>query len=113
MTGVSFRELSNEVMRLLGKTNISDFFPVLARFDIQGVEREMKKVFLSVDQILDHIIEQRMKLDTAKEKRASNNREEKDFLQFLLDVKEQEATETPITRTQIKALLLVILFGFI
>ena len=113
VTGVSFRELSNEMMRLLGKPNISDFFPVLARFDIQGVEREMKKVFLSVDQILDHIVEQRMKLDTAKEKRASNNREEKDFLQFLLDVKEQEATETPITRTKVKALLVVILFGFI
>ena len=113
VTGVSFRELSNEMMRLLGKPNISDFFPVLARFDIQGVEREMKKVFLSVDQILDRIIEQRMKLDTAKEKRTSNNREEKDFLQFLLDVKEQEATETPITRTKVKALLVVILFGFI
>ncbi|KAJ9706783.1 hypothetical protein PVL29_001986 [Vitis rotundifolia] len=111
VTGVSFRESSNELMRLLGKPNISDFFPVLSRFDIQGVEREMKKVFLSVVQILDHIIEQRMKLDTAKEKRASNDREEKDFLQFLLDVKEQEATETPITRTQIKALLVDILVG--
>ena len=113
LTGVSFRELANEMIGLLGKPNISDFFPVLARFDIQGVEREMKVVFHFVDQIMDHIIEQKMKLNTAKEERASNNREEKDFLQLLLDVKEQEDAEKPITRTQIKALLVVILFGFI
>ena len=105
-----FWELSNEVMRLLGKPNISDFFPVLARFDIQGVERETKKVFHFVDQIFDQIIEQRTKQDSAKEKTAFNinNREEKDFLQFLLDFKEQEASGNPITLTQIKAILMVI-----
>ncbi|CBI24737.3 unnamed protein product, partial [Vitis vinifera] len=52
-----------------------------------------------------------MKKSTAKEEGASDNGEKKDFLQFLLDLKVQEDTETPITMTQIKALLMDILVG--
>lgn len=69
--GTSFWELSNEIMRLIGKPNISDFFPVPTRFDIQGVEREIKKAFL----FFDHIIERRTKQEREREKRALDNRE--------------------------------------
>ena len=108
--GAEFREAASEITELLGKPNISDFFPTLAGFDIQGVERQMKRAFLSAEQVIDSIIDRKMKKSTAKEEGASDNGEKKDFLQFLLDLKVQEDTETPITMTQIKALLMVILF---
>lgn len=109
--GAEFREAASEITELLGKPNISDFFPTLAGFDIQGVERQMKRAFLSAEQVIDSIIDRKMKKSTAKEERASDNGEKKDFLQFLLDLKVQEDTETPITMTQIKALLMDILVG--
>ncbi|PON53791.1 Cytochrome P450, E-class, group I [Parasponia andersonii] len=39
-----FKKAAAELMRLLGKPNVSDIFPSLARFDIQGIERDTKKV---------------------------------------------------------------------
>ncbi|KAF6163099.1 hypothetical protein GIB67_013798 [Kingdonia uniflora] len=45
-TGKEFRQMVNEVVEPLGNPNISDLFPVLARFDIQGVEHKMKRLSL-------------------------------------------------------------------
>nr|GFB56188.1 geraniol 8-hydroxylase-like [Tanacetum cinerariifolium] len=40
---VAFREVITKVMELLGAMNVSDFFLVLSRYDLQGVRREMKR----------------------------------------------------------------------
>lgn len=107
-----FRKATSEITELLGKPNISDFFPTLAKFDIQGVERQTKRAFHIAERVIDSIIDLKMKrAGTANEEGASDNGKKKDFLQFLLDLKEREDTETvPLTMTQIKALLMVILF---
>ncbi|KAK6274914.1 hypothetical protein POUND7_004623 [Theobroma cacao] len=39
-------------MVLLGKPNLFDFFPLLARLDIQGIKKGMKKISHSFDQVL-------------------------------------------------------------
>ena len=105
--GAEFKKLLAEQMVLFGKPNFSDFFPVLARFDLQGIERQARKIFQWVERILDSAIEKRMNSDTGKER--------KDILQFLLELREKDDTATSISMTQLKALLLVcsiLYFGF-
>ncbi|KAK7251217.1 hypothetical protein RIF29_34218 [Crotalaria pallida] len=99
--GATFRETVTKMTSLLGKLNVSDFFPWLARFDLQGVEKQMNELVSRFDQIFDKMIGQRVKMEKEKRKK-----ERKDFLQFLLDLKEEEYSQTPLTITQVKALLL-------
>ncbi|OMO98042.1 Cytochrome P450 [Corchorus olitorius] len=41
--GIEFRQLVKEFVEFLGAPNISDLFPFLTRFDLQGVQSKMKK----------------------------------------------------------------------
>ncbi|KAL2321643.1 hypothetical protein Fmac_026022 [Flemingia macrophylla] len=93
-----FRELVSEMTLLLGKPNVSDFFPLLARFDLQGVEKQMQALVPRFDEIYERMIGQRLTVE---------GQERKDFLQFLLNLKEEASgddSKTPFTITHIKAL---------
>ncbi|KAI7995333.1 Cytochrome P450 76C1 [Camellia lanceoleosa] len=102
--GAEFRAATAKMMVLLGKPNLSDFFPGLARFDLQGVEREMKEMVVDVERVFDSVIDARVKME------AVNDGGKKDFLQILLELK-GEGGATPITKTQVKALLMDIVVG--
>ena len=109
--GAEFRAAVLQLTVILGKPNVSNFFPTPARFDIQGVEREMKKVLLWIERIFEGVIEQRKKLGSIKQE-VPREFCGKDFMQFLLEFKE-EGTGKSITLAQIKALLMVYLILFI
>ncbi|XP_059657449.1 flavonoid 3'-monooxygenase CYP75B137-like [Cornus florida] len=109
--GDEFQEVIEKIIEIIAKPNISDFFPMLARFDIQGVERQAKKLLVWVDRILDAVIDERMRLDGGEGLGMSKDKERKDFLQICLELKEQEDTASPITLTQIKAMLMDIVVG--
>ncbi|KAH7557456.1 hypothetical protein JRO89_XS11G0159300 [Xanthoceras sorbifolium] len=49
--GIQFRQMVGEFIELWGAPNISDLFPVLARFDLQGVESKMKKTLIVRDPV--------------------------------------------------------------
>ncbi|KAL8064420.1 hypothetical protein ABFX02_01G088700 [Erythranthe guttata] len=91
--GARFREKVAKFVELLGKPNLSDFFPILAKFDFQGIEKEMKGVLPSVDEILNSVISDRMKImeDSGGEFSSANRR--KDFVQILLDLMKQNVGE--------------------
>lgn len=103
--GAEFRAAAMQLTVILGKPNVSDFFPTLARFDIQGVEREMKKVSLWIGRIFERVIEQRKRLGSVKQEEPREFRG-KDFMQFLLDFREQ-GTGKSISLAQIKAMLML------
>ncbi|KAK9046013.1 hypothetical protein V6N11_051916 [Hibiscus sabdariffa] len=105
-----FRELITELMVILGKPNISDIFPVLARFDIQGLERDMKKIVRSFDKLFDSMIEERMSFGNKLDK-DDGNTEQKDFLQLLLELKQKNDSASSITMNQLKALLMDVVVG--
>ncbi|XP_056160610.1 cytochrome P450 71AU50-like [Syzygium oleosum] len=105
--GEEFREAVAQLTALLGKPNVSDFFPMIARFDVQGVEREMKEVGAWIERIFNFVIRQRM---SSEELGGGKGCERRDFLQFLLEYKEEE-TGRSITPEQIKALLMDIVIG--
>lgn len=103
--GAQFKSVLAEQMVLFGKPNVSDFFPVLARFDLQGIERQAKRNFQWIESILDSVIEKRMNM--AKEEKEGVE-EMKDFLQILLEIRDHQVDAAKsISMNQLKALLLV------
>ncbi|KAF1872480.1 hypothetical protein Lal_00016781 [Lupinus albus] len=102
--GAVFRKMVAEMTELLGKPNVSDFFTGLARFDLQGVEKEMKKLVVKFDEIFEKMIGERVKIEKEGEVK-------KDFLQFLLNMKEEADSKTTLTITHVKALLMMVVGG--
>lgn len=80
---------------------MSDFYPGLARLDLQGVFRQMEGLGKKFDAIFETVIDQRLRMEKEGAK------EGKDFLTFLLRLKEEGDSKTPLTMTHLKALLMV------
>ncbi|PIN04378.1 Cytochrome P450 CYP2 subfamily [Handroanthus impetiginosus] len=92
-----------------GKPNVSDFFPGLGKFDVQGIEKEMREVLSGVEEILDVVVGERMKtMEGGGEWRGDRRR---DFLEILLELRGQEVGERSFDVPQIKAMLLDIVVG--
>ncbi|MCL7039843.1 hypothetical protein MKW94_007037, partial [Papaver nudicaule] len=102
--GIEFRRLFNEIVELCLKPNVSDFFPILTRFDIQGIQKKAWKFFGEMDRVLVSVIDQRLKLDEENNGRKQKSGE--DFLQFLLELTQKYDSKIQITMTQLKALLM-------
>ncbi|KAK0595050.1 hypothetical protein LWI29_003020 [Acer saccharum] len=104
--GIQFRQVVEEVVDLLGAPNISDLFPALARFDLQGLELKTKKLLSWFDRIFESLIEGRAKdrqdCGEKKEGKAS-----KDFLEILLELKQNGDGKSSLSMNQVKALLMV------
>lgn len=95
------REVVEKIMKLLAEPNISDFFPALARFDLQGKVQRMKKLVKWFDQIFEFVIDERGKMKWVEDE------EKPDFLQTLLQYVNAGDHGTPLTLSHIKALFLV------
>lgn len=106
--GAEFRRVVADMTELLGAPNISDFFPALARFDLQGLVKKMSGLAPKFDQIFDRMIEKQSSVDALGDRAGASS---KDFLQFLLRVKDEGDVKTPLTMTQIKALLMDMVVG--
>ncbi|KAJ0750009.1 putative cytochrome P450 [Helianthus annuus] len=101
--------VSANIVEIFGRPNLSDFFPILAWFDLQRIERNMKKQLHKMDQITESMIQDGIKSNSKKVLDGVGDREKKkDFLQILLDLRSQE-DGTLLSITQIKALLLDIM----
>lgn len=98
--GAEFRQVISDITELLMTPNVSDFFPILAPFDLQGVVRKMKKLSLKFEEIFDRVIDERVKMES----------EGDDFLGFLLRIKDEGDPKTPLTMMHVKALLMVSFF---
>ncbi|XP_010053414.2 flavonoid 3'-monooxygenase CYP75B137, partial [Eucalyptus grandis] len=103
--GADFRQVVSDMTELLGKPNVSDFYPGLARFDFQGIEKRMKGLGKRFDGIFEKMIAQRLRMERDGRSHC------KDFLQFLLELKDEEDAKTPLTMTGLKALLMDMVVG--
>lgn len=102
-----FKQVVAEMTALLGKPNVSDFFPGLAPFDLQGIKKRFRTLATKLDSLFNPIIEQRLNMD--KEGGITEDKMDKDFLQFLLNLKNEGDSKTPLTMAHVKALLMVLL----
>ncbi|KAM4085747.1 hypothetical protein ACJW30_10G050400 [Castanea mollissima] len=104
--GADFKEVVSLMTKLMGKPNISNFYLGLARFDLQGIKRQMDGLAKRFDRIFDVMINQRLKID-----REGGNKESKDLLQFLLKSKNEGDSKTPLTMIHLKALFMDMVVG--
>ncbi|KAK1437514.1 hypothetical protein QVD17_03306 [Tagetes erecta] len=102
--GAELQMVASNICKIMGQPNLSDLFPSLAWFDLQGVERNMKKEHTKLDRILARIIEDRIESNSITSRNRVENEGEKDFLQILLDLMDQEDAKS-LNITQVKALL--------
>ncbi|KAG8374778.1 hypothetical protein BUALT_Bualt10G0031100 [Buddleja alternifolia] len=109
--GAEFKQVVGEMTGLLGMPNLSDFYPGLARFDFQGIQRKMKALAKRFDKIFETMIDQRLKINGQDGGENEKEKEGKDFLQFLLQMKDEGDAKTPFTMTHLKALLMDMVVG--
>ncbi|KAI7754199.1 hypothetical protein M8C21_019724 [Ambrosia artemisiifolia] len=100
-----FREVEFKIIELMGTPNISDFIPFLSRFDLQGMNQEMLKQLEHVERIFNYIIEKKMKISSNKKDEAVKDGR-KDFLEILLELKEEKNDPKSFNIIHIKALLI-------
>ncbi|PWA84452.1 cytochrome P450 [Artemisia annua] len=104
--GTELQMVASNFVEILARANLSDFFPSLGWFDLQGVERDMKKQIKNLDQLFENIIDDRIKSNSNRSKDKVSHEGKKDFLQILLD-RNDKKDATSLNITQIKALLVV------
>ncbi|XP_016482877.1 flavonoid 3'-monooxygenase CYP75B137-like [Nicotiana tabacum] len=109
--GAEFRLVVTSITELLGTPDVSDFYPGLARFDLQGVTKKMKVLAKRFDKIFETIIDQRRKTDRDGGMRSGVGQESKDFLQVLLKLKDDADAKIPLTMSELKALLMDMVVG--
>ncbi|KAI9111000.1 hypothetical protein K1719_017875 [Acacia pycnantha] len=108
VVGAEFREVVSGITEMLGVPNVSDFFPGLSWFDLQGLERKLMALAKRLDRIFEKMIDRRMKMNRESE---SKGEESKDFLQFLLKLKDEQDPKTPLSMIHVKALLMDMVVG--
>ncbi|KAJ4777023.1 Cytochrome P450 family protein [Rhynchospora pubera] len=101
--GKDFKEVVANIIDLLGRPNVSDFFPVLAPFDLQGIQSKMAVLRDRVDSIFERMIEK---------KSYDEGKRTKDLLGFMLRMEREGGdSKTPFTMSHVKALLMDMFTG--
>ncbi|XP_071692432.1 7-ethoxycoumarin O-deethylase-like isoform X2 [Rutidosis leptorrhynchoides] len=63
-SGKDFKEVVRNIMVESGKPNLVDFFPVLRKFDPQGIRKRMTQYFGMIYDIFEVLIKERVKMGT-------------------------------------------------
>ncbi|KAL8215940.1 hypothetical protein R6Q57_022777 [Mikania cordata] len=108
--GAEIDRVASNIVKTFERVNLSDFFPSLARFDLQGVERDMKMQRNELDKLFTTIIEDRIESNLKSSQDEVKHDGKKDFVQILLEYKD-EKDGTPLSMTQMKALLLDVMIA--
>ncbi|KAH6788319.1 hypothetical protein C2S51_003325 [Perilla frutescens var. frutescens] len=102
------RAVVAKIADLVGKPNVSDYYPFLAWLDVQGIKRQMENYVESLDKILDVVIAEH----TNELAGAQVKRERRDYLQILLELNDEgDRGTSKITRKQLKAILMDVVAG--
>ncbi|XP_017636775.1 labd-13Z-ene-9,15,16-triol synthase, chloroplastic-like [Gossypium arboreum] len=104
--GLEFKDRFEEFLRLMVEPNVSDMFPVLRPFDLQGIESKAEKNISWFYEFFESVIEQRRKLGEGPKMADS-----KDFLQQLLELNQTGDVKTSLSMKEINAMLLNIISG--
>ncbi|XP_010537436.1 PREDICTED: cytochrome P450 CYP736A12-like [Tarenaya hassleriana] len=99
------KELVEEAVSISGVFNISDYFPLLAPLDLQGLARRMKQLSQSTNIIFEKIIEEH------EQQKDHKSKDDKDFVDVLLSLENQsmdpqDKNSEIIDRSHVKVILL-------
>ncbi|CAD5327672.1 unnamed protein product [Arabidopsis thaliana] len=97
-----FVTILNVIIDVVGKPNVSDFYPVLSRFDLQGLAKRVRRSAQRMDRMFDRIISQRVGMDKGSKGNGG------DFLMVLLNAKDEDEN---MSMNHVKALLMDMVLG--
>ncbi|KAL8152592.1 hypothetical protein V2J09_010352 [Rumex salicifolius] len=91
-----FRAAVSDLTDLLGTPNVSDFFPILGRFDLQGIVRRITRCADKLNGIVEAVIDRRRKLDEIDGGRGGED--SKDFVRILFEFMDNDGeSKLPFT----------------
>lgn len=99
----AFNSMVKEGLLLLGTFNVGDYIPFLAWMDLQGLNRRMKKLHTTQDQLLEKVIEEHVAQNGTKTT--------PDLVDVLLAASTDKDRDFQISRDSIKGILFDMLLG--
>ncbi|KAL1567984.1 cytochrome P450 71AU50-like [Salvia divinorum] len=99
MMELGFEEAIKEAMEILGKFNLSDYFPYVGVLNLQGLHGKIKRVSKVFDGILEEIIDDHMKKKQQQQRVA-------DIVDTLMEIMESGQAGFEFDRRHVKAILL-------
>lgn len=97
------RTLLLEMPELVGRFNLSDSIGLCKKLDLQGLEKRYKGLHWRLDGILQWIIKEHEQERRIGRKLGVDGDCDKDLVDILLDISEDEKAEMKLTRDNIKA----------
>ncbi|CAN1162111.1 Geraniol 8-hydroxylase [Linum perenne] len=101
---MEFKEAIGEITEDGGKVNLGDYFPVLGKVDLQGIQKRTRTNYGTIINLFGTIINKRRLKTRESENYVSNN----DMLDTLLDLREEINNETSMDLNLIKHLFLLL-----
>ncbi|KAK6130116.1 hypothetical protein DH2020_036132 [Rehmannia glutinosa] len=98
------QRLNANIMVLVGKPNVADYFPFLKAFDPQGIRREVKVSYDRLHQLIDDMIDQRLRRWVYGSNGCG------DLLHVLLGYTEEDGPDR-LDRLDVKLLLMEMFIG--
>jgi hypothetical protein len=96
-----FKAVIQEGMHLGATPNIGDYIPYVAPLDLQGLTRRMKAISKIFDDFFEKILDEHVQ--------SKDENKTKDFVDVMLSFMGSEESEYRIERSNIKAIILVII----
>ncbi|KAF8768561.1 hypothetical protein HU200_007505 [Digitaria exilis] len=100
-----FQEVVTDIMEAVGSPNVSDYFPALAKADLQGWRRHLAWLFARLHRIFDEEIDARLR--GRREAGGGEAKKNDDFLDLLLDAAEDGDNTAGLDRDTLRSLFTV------
>ncbi|CAN1334737.1 Geraniol 8-hydroxylase [Linum perenne] len=83
-----FQEATKGIVEDTGKPNLGDYFPVLGKIDLQGIQRRMRNHYGKVLNLFGRIIDEPLQMERLKKRKSKEYVSNNDMLDTLLDIAE-------------------------
>ncbi|XP_074381335.1 cytochrome P450 93A3-like [Apium graveolens] len=100
------RNIIKETSDLLGAFNLSDCIWFCKNLDLQGIKKRAVNARGKYDKLIERIIEEHCQIRRKRQENDDGSHPQKDFLDILLDMSEDDSVEFKLNMDQIKALVL-------
>ncbi|WOH06506.1 hypothetical protein DCAR_0625934 [Daucus carota subsp. sativus] len=103
---VEVKRLIKDVSDALGKFNLSDHIWFCKNLDLQGMKKKLHEIRRRYDIMMERIIEEHRDTRRKKIENGDDGDADKDLLDILLDISEDESLEIRLSMENIKAFIL-------
>ncbi|WOG90985.1 hypothetical protein DCAR_0310233 [Daucus carota subsp. sativus] len=104
-------KLFKEATEISGRFNVSDYIWFCRNLDLQGIRKIFVDIRARFDNMVDRIIEEHLDVKRKWKENGDGGHAEKNLLNILLDISEDQSREIKLSREHIKAFMLDVFSG--